>query len=132
MCDITSPFAHCIDEYAQLGPEEDASLSELVRTDNAVLNKVVVALSTLCVEVRLLEREAHERFFPALLLYGERLLPSFSLVIAYLFLISNQKGNYEIFYWKEFANSSLCIIHLKIFTNHTFQFLSGERFASTR
>ena len=58
-------------DCVQCGAQEDACVQELVRTDNKVLNKVVLALGTLCVEVKELEREAQSRFFPALLLYGE-------------------------------------------------------------
>ena len=52
-------------------PYEQASLLELVNTDNRVMNKVITVLATLCCELQTLKYEAENKFFNGLLLYGE-------------------------------------------------------------
>lgn len=44
----------------------------LIRTDNHVLNKVVAALASLCCEVEFLQHNVETKFYPAILLYGEK------------------------------------------------------------
>jgi len=55
----------------QCAPYEQTSLLELIQTDNKILNKVMLVLSSLCCEVTHLQSEAEQRFYPALLYYGE-------------------------------------------------------------
>ena len=55
----------------ETSPNECTSLLSLVNTDNKVLNKVIIALSALCLEVEYLKKEAEEDFFDPLLFYGE-------------------------------------------------------------
>jgi len=55
----------------QAKADEKLSLLDLIRTDNRVLNKVLIALSALCIEVDLLADEACKDFFDALMFYGE-------------------------------------------------------------
>lgn len=43
-------------DYA-LEPFEEIAIYELIRTDNKLLNKVMMALSSLCCEVRTLQKE---------------------------------------------------------------------------
>eukprot|EP00051_Salpingoeca_urceolata_P019308 m.280544 g.280544 ORF g.280544 m.280544 type:complete len:1394 (+) comp19399_c4_seq16:109-4290(+) len=50
---------------------ETASALELIRTDNKVFNKVIVALLTLCEEMDSLTHEAETTFYPPLVMYGE-------------------------------------------------------------
>uniref|UniRef100_A0A914WZS6 WASH complex subunit 4 N-terminal domain-containing protein n=1 Tax=Plectus sambesii TaxID=2011161 RepID=A0A914WZS6_9BILA len=52
-------------------PTESASLSELVRSGNDVIDKTLVVLASLCSEVDSLKAEAECKFYPALLAYGE-------------------------------------------------------------
>nr|XP_039256887.1 WASH complex subunit 4-like [Styela clava] len=52
-------------------PHERTSLLDLINTENKVLNKIIIALSSLCLEVQHLEKEAKEEFYDALLFYGE-------------------------------------------------------------
>ncbi|UYV81128.1 KIAA1033 [Cordylochernes scorpioides] len=55
----------------QFQPHERTTLLELVSTDNKILNKVVTVLAALCTEIQELCQLARNRFFPALLFYGE-------------------------------------------------------------
>ena len=50
---------------------EQASLLQLVHTDNKILNKVATVVSSLCVEMDSLKFEATNKFYNALALYGE-------------------------------------------------------------
>jgi len=52
-------------------PEESALVSDLVDTDNKILNKVIIVFSTLCLEVRTLEEELNTQYLDTLLYYGE-------------------------------------------------------------
>lgn len=58
--------------YFKLLPIEKAPLLSLIRTDNHVLNKVVAALASLCCEVEFLQHNVETQFYPAILLYGEK------------------------------------------------------------
>ena len=55
----------------QCVPYEQTTLLELIHTDNKVFNKVIAVLSSLCCEIDSLKYEAENRFYPALLYYGE-------------------------------------------------------------
>ena len=46
-----------------LEPVEEIALYELIRTDNKVLNKVMMALSSLCCEIRILQKEVRRSLF---------------------------------------------------------------------
>ncbi|CAK8684321.1 unnamed protein product [Clavelina lepadiformis] len=50
---------------------EKISLPDLIQTDNKVLNKVLIVLSALCVEIEKLEKEAIRDFYDPLMFYGE-------------------------------------------------------------
>ena len=54
-----------------LEPRESSVLPRLAATENRLLTKVLLALTAVCSEARLLEREARRELAPALLLYGE-------------------------------------------------------------
>lgn len=53
-----------------MAPFEHMSLVRLVQAGNKVVNKVVLALSALCLEVTQLVTEARTHLYPPLLLYG--------------------------------------------------------------
>ncbi|KAF0292065.1 WASH complex subunit 4 [Amphibalanus amphitrite] len=53
------------------GPRESSVLPRLAATENRLLTKVLLALTAVCSEAGLLEREARRELEPALLLYGE-------------------------------------------------------------
>uniref|UniRef100_H2ZAQ0 WASH complex subunit 4 n=1 Tax=Ciona savignyi TaxID=51511 RepID=H2ZAQ0_CIOSA len=55
----------------QTSAEEKIALPDLIKTENKILNKVLIALSALCVEINLLENEAKTDFYDALLFYEE-------------------------------------------------------------
>ena len=55
----------------QFRPCERTSLLQLINTDNRNLNKVLTVLAALCAEMELLWLEAEERFYPAIMYYGE-------------------------------------------------------------
>lgn len=55
----------------QTTSSECTSLLNLVNTDNKILNKVVIALSSLCLEVDYLRHQAEDEFYDPLLFYGE-------------------------------------------------------------
>ena len=55
----------------QVAPTEKISLPDLIRTDNKILNKVLIALSALCTEIVKLEKEAITDFYDPLVFYGE-------------------------------------------------------------
>ncbi len=55
----------------QFVPYEQTSLLQLIKTDNKVLNKVITVLAALCSEMSTLKAEAENKFYPALLFYGE-------------------------------------------------------------
>nr|XP_002122062.1 WASH complex subunit 4 [Ciona intestinalis] len=55
----------------QTFPEEKVALPQLIKTENKVLNKVLIALSALCVEINVLENEAVTEFYDPILFYGE-------------------------------------------------------------
>jgi len=57
--------------YFQIAPTEKISLPDLIRTDNKVLNKVLIALSALCTEIVKLEKEAVTDYYDPLMYYGE-------------------------------------------------------------
>ncbi|EDV25801.1 uncharacterized protein TRIADDRAFT_24562 [Trichoplax adhaerens] len=52
-------------------PYEQASLTQLIKTDNKILNKVMTVLAAVCCEIKRLEYEAKNELYPALVLYGE-------------------------------------------------------------
>ncbi|XP_043943762.1 WASH complex subunit 4 [Protopterus annectens] len=52
-------------------PYEQASLLELIKTENKVLNKVVTVYAALCCEIKKLKYEAEKKFYNGLLFYGE-------------------------------------------------------------
>lgn len=54
----------------QMAPFEHVSMVRLVQAGNKVVNKVVLALSALCLEVTQLVDEARTHLYPPLLLYG--------------------------------------------------------------
>ncbi|CAM9441528.1 WASH complex subunit 4 isoform X1 [Lampetra fluviatilis] len=55
----------------QLLPYEQASLLELIKTDNKVLNKVITVFAAICCEINKLRHEAETTFYNGLLFYGE-------------------------------------------------------------
>lgn len=55
----------------KLMPFEQASLIELIKTDNKVLNKLVIVFSALCCEMSLLVNEGENKYAIALMYYGE-------------------------------------------------------------
>ena len=55
----------------QFLPCENATLLELISTDNKVFNKVMTVLAALCSEMGLLVHEADTRLYSALLCYAE-------------------------------------------------------------
>ncbi|KAL5260221.1 hypothetical protein ACHWQZ_G010367 [Mnemiopsis leidyi] len=58
--------------YLQVAPYESIDLMDLVKTDNKSLNKVILVLSSLCLEVSQLKQQLFKNFIPSLLMYGER------------------------------------------------------------
>ena len=54
-----------------LTPHEHTNFQQLTKTENVVLSKVILVLSVLCYEVKLLRKELYEDLLPPLLLYGE-------------------------------------------------------------
>ena len=52
-------------------PYEQASLLQLIKTDNRVLNKIVTVFAALICEIDFLVNEAEKKYFMGLLLYGE-------------------------------------------------------------
>ena len=52
-------------------PYEQASLLQLIKTDNKVLNKIVTVFAALCCEMDFLVKEGEVKYFWGLLLYGE-------------------------------------------------------------
>ncbi|CAG9785470.1 unnamed protein product [Diatraea saccharalis] len=52
-------------------PSEQISITKLVSSDNTMMTKVLGVLSSLCVEVIELKKEAFERYFPFLAIYEE-------------------------------------------------------------
>lgn len=55
----------------QFLPYEQTSLLKLVNTNNKIFNKVITVISSLCCEMNTLKYEAENKFFNALLFYGE-------------------------------------------------------------
>ncbi|CAE1304616.1 MRT43 [Acanthosepion pharaonis] len=55
----------------QFLPYEQISLLNLIKTNNKILNKVITVLASLCAEIQTLEHEAKQKFYNALLFYGE-------------------------------------------------------------
>ncbi|XP_078001541.1 WASH complex subunit 4-like [Glandiceps talaboti] len=55
----------------QFLPYEQTTLLDLVKTDNKVFNKVITVLASLCCEANHLKYEAENKFYHALMLYGE-------------------------------------------------------------
>ncbi|XP_015749024.1 PREDICTED: WASH complex subunit 7-like isoform X1 [Acropora digitifera] len=55
----------------QILPYEQSKLLELIKTDNKVLNKVIMVFAALCREMDLLKHEAFTKYFTPLLLYEE-------------------------------------------------------------
>ncbi|ELU08313.1 hypothetical protein CAPTEDRAFT_221991 [Capitella teleta] len=55
----------------QVLPYEQTSVLQLIKTDNKILNKVITVLAALCTELDSLKHEAENKFYPALLFYGE-------------------------------------------------------------
>lgn len=51
-------------------PFEQTSLVQLIPSDNKLVNKVVLALSAVCLEASQLVEEARQQLYPPLLLYG--------------------------------------------------------------
>lgn len=52
-------------------PYEQTSILELIQSDNKIFKKVMTVLCALCCEIDSLKYEAENRFYPALLFYGE-------------------------------------------------------------
>ena len=52
-------------------PSESLGILQLVHTPNKVMNKVLLAFSSLCSEVDVLLREAQDIYYPTLVMYGE-------------------------------------------------------------
>ena len=52
-------------------PYEQASLLQLIKTDNKVLNKIVTVFAALCCEMDFLVKEGEVKYCWGLLLYGE-------------------------------------------------------------
>ena len=52
-------------------PYEQASLIELIRTDNKILNKIVLVFTALCSEIDYLVKEGENKYFISLIYYGE-------------------------------------------------------------
>ncbi len=50
---------------------EHATLIQLIKTDNKVLNKIVIAFAALCSECEFLINEGENKYFNAILYYGE-------------------------------------------------------------
>ena len=57
--------------WKQTLPYEQASLLQLIKTDNKVLNKIVTVFAALVCEIDFLVNEGERKYFPGLLLYGE-------------------------------------------------------------
>ncbi|XP_056000960.1 WASH complex subunit 4-like isoform X5 [Ostrea edulis] len=55
----------------QLLPYEQTSLLQLIKTDNKIFNKIITVLASLCSEMSSLKHEAENKFFNALIFYGE-------------------------------------------------------------
>ncbi|XP_071139375.1 WASH complex subunit 4-like isoform X2 [Mytilus edulis] len=55
----------------QLLPYEQTSLLQLIRTDNKIFNKIITVFAALCCEMQSLKHEAENKFYNALLFYGE-------------------------------------------------------------
>ncbi|VDI58372.1 WASH complex subunit 7, partial [Mytilus galloprovincialis] len=55
----------------QLLPYEQTSLLQLIRTDNKIFNKIITVFASLCCEMQSLKHEAENKFYNALLFYGE-------------------------------------------------------------
>ncbi|XP_064632766.1 WASH complex subunit 4-like isoform X2 [Lineus longissimus] len=55
----------------QFLPYEQTSLLKLVNTNNKIFNKVITVISSLCCEMNTLKYEAENKFYNALLFYGE-------------------------------------------------------------
>ena len=54
-----------------MAPEEKVDVNDLVRSDNDLLNRVMVVFAYLCDEVKWLEKTAEETFYGPLLVFGE-------------------------------------------------------------
>ena len=54
-----------------MSPEERVDVNDLIRTDNDLLNRVVVVFAYLCDEVKYLEQTAEDTFYGPLLVFGE-------------------------------------------------------------
>ncbi|CAH1784090.1 unnamed protein product, partial [Owenia fusiformis] len=52
-------------------PYEQTTLLQLVKTDNKIFNKVITVLASLCCEMNALKYEAENKFYNAMLFYGE-------------------------------------------------------------
>jgi WASH complex subunit 7 len=59
----------------ELAPYEQCGLIELVRTDNKLLNKLMLVFASLCLECKKLVARAHDHFIPVLLIAGRCLFP---------------------------------------------------------
>ena len=55
----------------QTAATEKISLPNLIRTDNKILNKILIALSSLCTEMNKLEKEAITEYYDVFMFYGE-------------------------------------------------------------
>lgn len=67
---IYGPNISCTGIFLQMAPFEQVSLVGLVRSENKLVNKVVLALSAVCLEASQLTEEARASLFPPLNLYG--------------------------------------------------------------
>ena len=54
-----------------MAPEERVDVNDLIRTDNDLLNRVMVVFAYLCDEVKYLEQTAEDTFYGPLLVFGE-------------------------------------------------------------
>ena len=55
----------------QFLPYEQTTLLHLIKTDNKIFNKIITVLASLCVELQSLKHEAENKFYNALVYYGE-------------------------------------------------------------
>ncbi|XP_053377942.1 WASH complex subunit 4-like isoform X3 [Mercenaria mercenaria] len=55
----------------QFLPYEQTTLLHLIKTDNKIFNKIITVLASLCVELQTLKHEAENKFYNALMYYGE-------------------------------------------------------------
>lgn len=55
----------------QFLPYEQTTMLQLIKTDNKIFNKIITVLASLCGELEVLKYEAENKFYNALMYYGE-------------------------------------------------------------